>query len=150
MTESESVALPLGDAPIFSTTVIITDFSWFVNTNFQLFFSFLFPFLKKSQKIPFFTLQRFKTMVQYRGHLPVAQLDSASDSDSEGQRFESARVGQARKHPPAGVFLLFLYGRIRRRINSASARFYTRRTRGNRDKPRGRRTKDAPYHPRRG
>ena len=27
-------------------------------------------------------------------YLPVAQLDSASDSDSEGQRFESARVGQ--------------------------------------------------------
>ena len=26
--------------------------------------------------------------------LPVAQLDSASDSDSEGQRFESVRVGQ--------------------------------------------------------
>ena len=108
MTESESVALPLGDAPIFSTTVIITDFSWFVNTNFQLFFSFLFPFLKKSQKIPFFTLQRFKTMVQYRGHLPVAQLDSASDSDSEGQRFESARVGQARKHP-LRVFSCFFY-----------------------------------------
>lgn len=27
-------------------------------------------------------------------HLPVAQLDSASDSDSEGRRFESFRVGQ--------------------------------------------------------
>ena len=27
-------------------------------------------------------------------HLPVAQLDSASDSDSEGRRFESYRVGQ--------------------------------------------------------
>ena len=26
-------------------------------------------------------------------YLPVAQLDSASDSDSEGQRFESARAG---------------------------------------------------------
>ena len=26
--------------------------------------------------------------------LPVAQLDSASDSDSEGRRFESFRVGQ--------------------------------------------------------
>ena len=26
--------------------------------------------------------------------LPVAQLDSASDSDSEGPRFESARAGQ--------------------------------------------------------
>ena len=28
-------------------------------------------------------------------YLPVAQLDSASDSDSEGPRFESAQVGQA-------------------------------------------------------
>ena len=28
--------------------------------------------------------------------LPVAQLDSASDSDSEGQRFESVRVGQTK------------------------------------------------------
>ena len=27
-------------------------------------------------------------------YLPVAQLDSASDSDSEGRRFESFRVGQ--------------------------------------------------------
>ena len=27
-------------------------------------------------------------------YLPVAQLDSASDSDSEGHRFESVRVGQ--------------------------------------------------------
>ena len=30
-------------------------------------------------------------------HLPVAQLDSASDSDSEGQRFESVRVGQNKR-----------------------------------------------------
>ena len=29
-------------------------------------------------------------------YLPVAQLDSASDSDSEGRRFESFRVGQKR------------------------------------------------------
>ena len=29
--------------------------------------------------------------------LPVAQLDSASDSDSEGRRFESYRVGQSPK-----------------------------------------------------
>ena len=27
-------------------------------------------------------------------YLPVAQLDSASDSDSEGRRFESFRAGQ--------------------------------------------------------
>ena len=36
--------------------------------------------------------------------LPVAQLDSASDSDSEGQRFKSVRVGQS-KPPRAGGFL---------------------------------------------
>ena len=33
-------------------------------------------------------------------HLPVAQLDSASDSDSEGRRFESCRVGHNRDPPP--------------------------------------------------
>ena len=38
--------------------------------------------------------------------LPVAQLDSASDSDSEGRRFESFRVGQKRE-PPQGVVLFF-------------------------------------------
>ena len=35
-------------------------------------------------------------------HLPVAQLDSASDSDSEGRRFESCRVGQTRAPPTQG------------------------------------------------
>ena len=30
-------------------------------------------------------------------NLPVAQLDSASDSDSEGRRFKSCRVGQNKK-----------------------------------------------------
>ena len=33
MTESESVALPLGDAAIFSTSVIITERFAFVNTK---------------------------------------------------------------------------------------------------------------------
>ena len=43
MTESESVALPLGDAAIFSTSVIITERLEFVNTkmkNFPEKFSF--------------------------------------------------------------------------------------------------------------
>ena len=31
-------------------------------------------------------------------YLPVAQLDSARDSDSRGRRFESCRVGQKEKH----------------------------------------------------
>ncbi len=38
-------------------------------------------------------------------HLPVAQLDSASDSDSEGRRFESFRVGQEEKSHPADGWL---------------------------------------------
>ena len=39
-------------------------------------------------------------------YLPVAQLDSASDSDSEGRRFESFRVGQRKKPRRSGLFLL--------------------------------------------
>ena len=37
-------------------------------------------------------------------YLPVAQLDSASDSDSEGRRFESFRVGQEKDPTPVGSF----------------------------------------------
>ena len=37
MSESESDALPLGDTPIFSTVIIITDNSMVVNTYFKLF-----------------------------------------------------------------------------------------------------------------
>ncbi len=33
-------------------------------------------------------------ILSFKFFLPVAQLDSASDSDSEGRRFESFRVGQ--------------------------------------------------------
>ena len=40
--------------------------------------------------------------------LPVAQLDSASDSDSEGQRFESVRVGQKVKEGGSPPFFTFL------------------------------------------
>ena len=36
MTESESVALPLGDAAIFSTSVIITERDRFVNTKMKI------------------------------------------------------------------------------------------------------------------
>ena len=42
--------------------------------------------------------------------LPVAQLDSASDSDSEGQRFESVRVGQYKR--VAAATLLYWSARI--------------------------------------
>ena len=42
-------------------------------------------------------------------HLPVAQLDSASDSDSAGRRFESFRVGQPKKHPLRVLFWLAIW-----------------------------------------
>ena len=42
-----------------------------------------------------------------KSHLPVAQLDSASDSDSEGRGFESCRVGQKRSAPPRGARSVF-------------------------------------------
>ncbi len=44
----------------------------------------------------------------------MAQLDSASDSDSEGRRFESFRVGQPRRAPSGGALLCFLQGRLSR------------------------------------
>ena len=54
----------------------------------------------------------FLNQVCYNGvvkisYLPVAQLDSASDSDSEGRRFESFRVGQ-QKSTHLGAFLLLI------------------------------------------
>ena len=48
-----------------------------------------------------FTFLFFYDRINWLSYLPVAQLDSASDSDSEGQRFESVRVGQNQR---AGVF----------------------------------------------
>ena len=55
-------------------------------------------------------------------HLPVAQLDSASDSDSEGRRFESCRVGQKGASPPCVGAPLFALpsGRTCRRACAAS------------------------------
>ena len=44
---------------------------------------------------------------RYTKHLPVAQLDSASDSDSEGRRFESFRVGQKESRVSGFLFVLF-------------------------------------------
>ena len=44
MTESESVALPLGDAAIFSTSVIIADSFAFVNTKMKNFLKSFFFF----------------------------------------------------------------------------------------------------------
>ena len=46
--------------------------------------------------------------------LPVAQLDSASDSDSEGQRFESVRVGQKTQETAQPSLVFFrLFNRSR-------------------------------------
>ena len=53
MTESESVALPLGDAPL--TNDIITDTSIFVNTFLKVFSLFL----KNPEKIRSFRLKKF-------------------------------------------------------------------------------------------
>ena len=55
-------------------------------------------------------------------YLPVAQLDSASDSDSEGRRFESFRAGQKRKNRQSGFF--FLNERIRRRSDRGGRPMY--------------------------
>ena len=44
-----------------------------------------------------FTFAFFCDKINRLSYLPVAQLDSASDSDSEGQRFESVRVGQNKR-----------------------------------------------------
>ena len=105
MTESESVALPLGDAPIFSTLCIITDNFAFVNRYlqkkivlFQIFLRFsenIFLFFEFRPCFSFFALYK-NVSLWYNTftYLPVAQLDSASDSDSEGRRFESFRAGQ--------------------------------------------------------
>ena len=42
-------------------------------------------------------------------HLPVAQLDSASDSDSEGRRFKSFRAGHKAQAKRLGLLLLVCF-----------------------------------------
>ena len=89
MTESESVALPLGDTPL--TDDIITDKIYFVNPFYKKFFpKFSFFILLLLQSSLSCVIIIFAS-IEY---LPVAQLDSASDSDSEGRRFKSFRAGQ--------------------------------------------------------
>ena len=57
-------------------------------------------------------------------YLPVAQLDSASDSDSEGHEFESHRVGQSRastRNPRTEVlFLIYVITREKRQCPQAA------------------------------
>ncbi len=104
MTESESVALPLGDAPIFSTPCIITEFIAFVNRYLQkkhfysnIFISLVFYLYK-------LLLLWYNTSAII--YPPLAQLDRVSDSDSEGHRFESCRAGQKIQVLRLGFFIL--------------------------------------------
>ena len=57
----------------------------------------------KNEKNAFSGLLFRFSVLQYNAYLPVAQLDSASDSDSEGRRFESCRVGQKSRRSARGV-----------------------------------------------
>ena len=61
----------------------------------------------KNEKNAFSGLLFRFSVLQYNAYLPVAQLDSASDSDSEGRRFESCRVGQKNQTPPCGASAFF-------------------------------------------
>ena len=47
------------------------------------------------------------TIVNY--YAPLAQLDRASASDAEGQRFESSRARQPNKKPLLGLFVWPMY-----------------------------------------
>ena len=85
-----------------------------------LFWTFLKKLFAFSWRFRIFVLFHFTkyvfcgTIHKSNQYLPVAQLDSASDSDSEGQRFESVRVGQNKAGgtvPPA----LFLSTRMVKR-----------------------------------
>ena len=141
MTESESVALPLGDTPL--TNAILTDIPNFVKPFLKIFSmnlkkSFYYqytpfrekayqnksPALRENQVFLIFSEKNqnsvaIRQKVWYNNIrypvgnplLPVAQLDSASDSDSEGRRFESFRVGQKNRQASleACRFLLSLF-----------------------------------------
>ena len=118
MTESESVALPLGDTPL--TNAIITKARELVKSFFEknkvflpAFFNYLSLNWQKTPIVSGFDFERRGLLERFLGFfdfsveipkelwyniqgsfLPVAQLDSASDSDSEGRRFKSFRAGQ--------------------------------------------------------
>ena len=99
MSESESDALPLGDTPIFGTRDIIAKANGFVNSFFEKSFCRTKIFAKnlvKRRTLWYNIPVAMRNYAQQPIFLPVAQLDSASDSDSEGRRFKSFRVGQKR------------------------------------------------------
>ena len=124
MTESESVALPLGDAAIFSTSVIITERFAFVNTKMKnspksfFFFEYAAKSLHLFSKSGVFAgiwrgifacegLQKgleYDIMTRYA---PVAQLDRAQASDAWCRRFKSCSVRQKQADRPCGAVCLF-------------------------------------------
>ncbi len=119
MSESESDALPLGDTPIFGTDVIIANPEIFVKGFFEKSFverKFLAKTLSSVPLCGIISPLRVQLIPAGIKFLPVAQLDSASDSDSEGRRFESFRVGQ-NKNPPCAGFLFWLITKIRTERN---------------------------------
>ena len=64
------------------------------------------PLRPKRQTLKVLASESLPTPIFFTLYLPVAQLDSASDSDSEGRRFKSFRVGQNKKHPVRVLFIL--------------------------------------------
>ena len=64
--------------------------------------------LQSGQKYDIIERSKRKMRLLHK-YLPVAQLDSASDSDSEGQRFESVRVGQTNNRGACPPVFCLLY-----------------------------------------
>ena len=106
--------------------VVVASFPHFIGYSALLFFYHvssppLYPLFKSFQIPPLlpqnlflekhFTFEKSCAILikHQNGHLPVAQLDSASDSDSEGRRFESCRVGQNRGVPRKGDAPVLVY-----------------------------------------
>ena len=56
---------------------------------------------------------------QYAIYLPVAQLDNATDSDSEERGFESLRAGQTKKSLDVNQ-AIFLFCSLKRTFNDVS------------------------------
>ena len=125
MTESESVALPLGDAAIFSTSVIITDSFAFVNTKMKISPKsfFFFKYCVKSRHLygkscvlarncrnltRIFAregLQNGNECGIMTRYAPVAQLDRAQASDAWCRRFKSCSVRHKNRGMPEWVSL---------------------------------------------
>ncbi len=120
MTASGSVALPLGDAAIFSTSVIITERFPFVNTKMKNFLKsfFFFQYAAKVLRLygnsdifagfwrRIFACEGLKIGFEYgimTRYAPVAQLDRAQASDAWCRRFESCSVRHKNRGDPIGI-----------------------------------------------